>query len=51
MEIILGFTPCSVVCVFMNVFNVYVNCMLVAGRIARISYFGKKVTFGVSGFR
>ncbi len=30
------------VCVFMNVFNVHVNRLPVAGRIARISYFGGK---------
>jgi phosphatidylserine decarboxylase len=30
------------VCVFMNVFNVHVNRMPVAGRIVRISYFGGK---------
>ena len=32
----------QVVCIFMNVFNVHVNRMPVAGRIARISYFGGK---------
>jgi phosphatidylserine decarboxylase len=32
----------TAVCVFMNVFNVHVNRMPVAGRIARISYFGGK---------
>ncbi len=32
----------TTVCVFMNVFNVHVNRMPVAGRIARISYFGGK---------
>ncbi len=30
------------VCVFMNVFNVHVNRLPVAGRISRISYFGGK---------
>lgn len=30
------------ICVFMNVFSVHVNRMPVAGRIARISYFGGK---------
>jgi Phosphatidylserine decarboxylase len=30
----------TAICVFMNVFNVHVNRMPVAGRIARISYFG-----------
>jgi phosphatidylserine decarboxylase len=32
----------TAICVFMNVFNVHVNRMPVAGRIARISYFGGK---------
>lgn len=32
----------TTICVFMNVFNVHVNRMPVAGRIARISYFGGK---------
>lgn len=32
----------TTVCVFMNVFNVHVNRMPVAGRIVRISYFGGK---------
>lgn len=32
----------KVICVFMNVFNVHVNRMPVAGRIVRISYFGGK---------
>lgn len=32
----------TAVCVFMNVFNVHVNRMPVAGRIARISYFSGK---------
>lgn len=32
----------KVICVFMNVFNVHVNRMPVAGRISRISYFGGK---------
>jgi phosphatidylserine decarboxylase len=32
----------TAVCVFMNVFNVHVNRMPVAGRVARISYFGGK---------
>lgn len=32
----------TAVCVFMNVFNVHVNRMPVAGRIARIAYFGGK---------
>lgn len=32
----------TAVCVFMNVFNVHVNRVPVAGRIARISYFGGK---------
>ena len=32
----------TTVCVFMNVFNVHVNRLPVAGRIARISYFGGK---------
>lgn len=32
----------TVICVFMNVFNVHVNRMPVAGRIARIAYFGGK---------
>lgn len=32
----------TAICVFMNVFNVHVNRMPVAGRIARIAYFGGK---------
>lgn len=32
----------TAICVFMNVFSVHVNRMPVAGRIARISYFGGK---------
>lgn len=32
----------TAICVFMNVFNVHVNRMPVAGRVARISYFGGK---------
>ena len=32
----------TAVCVFMNVFNVHVNRMPVAGRVSRISYFGGK---------
>lgn len=32
----------TAVCVFMNVFNVHVNRMPVAGRVGRISYFGGK---------
>jgi phosphatidylserine decarboxylase len=32
----------TAICVFMNVFNVHVNRVPVAGRIARISYFGGK---------
>jgi phosphatidylserine decarboxylase len=32
----------TAVCVFMNVFNVHVNRMPVAGRVARIVYFGGK---------
>lgn len=32
----------TAICVFMNVFNVHVNRMPVAGRIVRISYFGGK---------
>lgn len=32
----------TAICVFMNVFNVHVNRMPIAGRIVRISYFGGK---------
>ena len=32
----------TAVCVFMNVFNVHVNRMPVAGRVARLAYFGGK---------
>jgi phosphatidylserine decarboxylase len=32
----------TAICVFMNVFNVHVNRMPVAGRVGRISYFGGK---------
>ncbi|GAB1409308.1 phosphatidylserine decarboxylase family protein [Desulfovibrionales bacterium] len=32
----------TAICVFMNVFNVHVNRMPVAGRVSRISYFGGK---------
>ena len=32
----------TAICVFMNVFNVHVNRMPVAGRISRIAYFGGK---------
>ncbi len=32
----------TTICVFMNVFNVHVNRMPVAGRVARIAYFGGK---------
>ena len=32
----------TAVCVFMNIFNVHVNRMPVAGRVARLAYFGGK---------